>query len=135
MKIAISTSGSNLSSPVDARFGRCPSFIVLDTNTMEFEVVPNRSVGSAHGAGIQTAQLIASRGVEVVLTGNIGPNAFAALSTSSIKVVSGVSGTVEEVVERFKRGELEPIKGPTVGGHFGTGGRAGGMRRGRGPRA
>ncbi|MGD2201678.1 MAG: NifB/NifX family molybdenum-iron cluster-binding protein, partial [Candidatus Bathyarchaeota archaeon] len=118
MKVAVSTSGNDLSSPVDARFGRCSSFIVLDTETMEFEVVPNRGVGSAHGAGIQAAQLIASKGVKAVLTGNIGPNAFAALSTSSIQVVSGVSGTVGDAVERFNRGDLKPTGGPTVGGHF-----------------
>lgn len=131
MKVVVSTSGTDLSSQVEPRFGRCRYYIVVDTETMAFEVVPNAAVGSAHGAGIQAAQLVASKGVKAVLTGNVGPNAYSALSASSIKVVSGVTGTVRDAVERFKRGELQATRGPTVGSHFGTGGRGGGRGRGR----
>ena len=99
---------------------------------MAFEAVPNTGVSSAHGAGVQAAQLIASKGVRVVLTGNVGPNAYNALRSSSIEVITGVSGTVEEAVGRFKRGDLKATKEPTVGGHFGTGGRGGGGGRRRG---
>lgn len=131
MKVVVSTSGTVLSSQVEPRFGRCRYYIVVDTETMAFEVVPNAAVGSAHGAGIQAAQLVASKGVKAVLTGNVGPNAYSALSASSIKVVSGVTGTVRDAVERFKRGELQATRGPTVGSHFGTGDRGGGRGRGR----
>lgn len=131
MKIAVSTSGTNLSSQVDPRFGRCPYFFIVDTETMAFEAVPNSAVGSAHGAGIGAAHLVASKGVRVVLTGNMGPNAYSALSASSVQVVTGVSGTVEDAVERFKLGELRATRGPSVGGHFGTGGRGAGRGRGR----
>lgn len=131
MKIAVSASGRDLTSPVEPRFGRCPHYIIVDTETMAYEVVPNTAVSSAHGAGIQAAQLVASRGVGVVLTGNVGPNAYGALSASSIRVIPGVTGTVGDAVERFKRGELQSMGGPTVEGHFGTGGRGGGRGRGR----
>jgi len=131
MKVAVSTSGTDLASQVEPRFGRCPHYIIVDTETMAFEIVPNTAVGSAHGAGIQAAQLVASKGVGVVLTGNVGPNAYGALSASSIQVISGVSGTVGDAVERYKRGELSATRSPTVGGHFGTGGRGGGRGRGR----
>ncbi len=130
MKVAVSASGMDLTSPVEPRFGRCPRYIIVDTETMAFEVVPNSAIGSAHGAGIQAAQLVASKGVGIVLTGNIGPNAYSALSASSIQVIPGVTGTVGDAVERFKRGELSATGGPTVGGHFGTGGRGGGRGRG-----
>jgi predicted Fe-Mo cluster-binding NifX family protein len=130
MKVAVSASGTDLSSQVDPRFGRCPYYIIVDTDTMAFEVVSNTANSSAHGAGIQAAQLVASKGVKAALTGNVGPNAYGALSASSIRVVSGVTGTVREAVERFKNGELQATGGPTVGGHFGTGGRGGGRGRG-----
>jgi predicted Fe-Mo cluster-binding NifX family protein len=129
MKIAVSTSGTDLSSPVDPRFGRCAYYIVIDTDTMAFEAVPNSAVGSAHGAGIQAAQRVASMGVSAVLTGNVGPNAYGALSASSVQVISGVNGTVGDAVERFKRGELRVTRSPTVGGHFGTGRRGAGRGR------
>ena len=131
MKVAVTTIGEDLSGPVEPHFGRCPRFIVVDTETMDFEVVQNTAVSSAHGAGIAAAQLVASRGVKAVLTGNVGPNAYSALSSAGIKIVTGVSGTVGDAVKRFSSGELQSISGPTVGGHFGTGGRGGRGRRQR----
>ncbi len=134
MKVAVSTSGTDLLSQVDPRFGRCPLYMIVDTDTMAFEVVSNTANSSAHGAGIQAAQLVATKGVKAVLTGNVGPNAYGALLASSIKVISGVTGSVMDAIERFKKGELEETGGPTVGGHFGTGGRGsgrGGDRRRR----
>lgn len=128
-KVAVSSSGTDLSSNIDPRFGRCNYFLIVDTETMEFEVVSNTAVGAAHGAGIQAAQLVSSKGAVAVLTGNVGPNAYGALRASSIEVIPGVSGTVEEAVGRFKRGELKATERPTVGGHFGSGGRGGGRRR------
>lgn len=131
MKVAVSTSGTDLLSQVDPRFGRCPLYMIVDTDTMAFEVVSNTANSSAHGAGIQAAQLVATKGVKAVLTGNVGPNAYGALLASSIKVISGVTGSVMDAIERFKKGELEETGGPTVGGHFGTGGRGSGRVGGR----
>jgi len=130
MKVAVSSSGRNLKSAVDPRFGRCPYFVIIDTETMSFEAVANAGVGAAHGAGIQAAQLVASRGVGVVLTGNMGPNAFSALAAAGVKVMTGAAGTVRDAVESFKRGELSASSRPTVGGHFGLGGRGAGRGRG-----
>ena len=130
MRVAVSSTGRDLESAVDPRCGRCPYFVVVDTETMAFEAFPNTSIGAAHGAGIQAAQLVASRGVKAVLTGNVGPNAFSALYAAGVQVATGAAGTVRDAVERFKRGELSASGGPTVGGHSGLGGR--GMSRGRG---
>jgi len=88
---------------------------------MEFEAVPNIASGSMSGAGIQAAQTVASKGVKVLITGNVGPNAFQALSAAGIKVVTGAFGTVREIVEKYKRGELKETGSPTVRGHFGMG--------------
>jgi predicted Fe-Mo cluster-binding NifX family protein len=131
MKVAVTTSGNDLSGPVTPHFGRCPQYLVVDTETMEFEVLQNTAVGSAHGAGIAAAQLVASKGVKAVLTGNVGPNAYSALSASGIMIVTGVSGTVGDAVKRFNSGGYQSTSGPSVGGHFGTGGRgrSGGRRQ------
>jgi predicted Fe-Mo cluster-binding NifX family protein len=80
------------------------------------------------------AQLIASKGVKVVLTGQVGPNAYNALTASKVKIITGVSGTVLDAVEKFKRGELKQTERPTVSGHFGLGGRGMGRGMGRGRR-
>ncbi|MBS7631399.1 NifB/NifX family molybdenum-iron cluster-binding protein [Candidatus Bathyarchaeota archaeon] len=129
MKIAISSSGKDLESFIDPRFGRCSYFIIVDTDTLSYELLPNSTVEALHGAGIQAAQLIVSKGVNAVLTGNIGPNALNAFSAAGIDVYTGASGIIKDVLERFKRGELSSSVKPTVGGHFVQGGR--GMGRGR----
>jgi predicted Fe-Mo cluster-binding NifX family protein len=113
---------------MDPRFGRCPYFIIVDSETMQYEAVPNMASSAMGGAGIQAAQIVASKSVKVVITGNVGPNAFQALSAAGIKIITGVYGTVREVVEKYKRGDLRETSVPTVGWHFGM--RAGG-RRGR----
>lgn len=129
MKICVSASADSLDAPVDPRLGRCPYFLIVDLETMQFEVVPNPASGSMRGAGIQAARVIAAKGAKVVITGNVGPNALQALSTAGIKVVTGVYGTVREAVEKYKRGELEGTSTPTARGHFGAGT---GIGRGRG---
>lgn len=118
-----------LEAQIDPRFGRCSYFVIVDSETMEFEAVPNIASGSMSGAGVQASQMIASKGTKVLITGNVGPNAFQALSAAGIRVVTGASGKVREVIEKFKSGELKETNSPTVRGHFGMG-----MGGGRGRR-
>jgi predicted Fe-Mo cluster-binding NifX family protein len=129
MKICVSAASNSLDSPIDPRFGRCPYFVIVDSENMQFEVIQNIASGATGGAGIQAAQTIASKGAEALITGNVGPNAFQALSAAGIKIVTGAFGTVREIVEKYKKGELRETGAPTVGGHFGMGR---GRGRGRG---
>lgn len=130
MKIAVSSTGENLTANVDPRFGRCVNFIVIDTENEETRCISNGSAGAMGGAGIMAAQLVAREGIKVVLTGNVGPNAFGTLQAAGISVVTGVAGTVAEAVEKYRTGELEPSREPTVGGHHGTGGNRSGRGQG-----
>jgi predicted Fe-Mo cluster-binding NifX family protein len=132
MKIAISSTGPDLDSPVDQRFGRCPCFIVVDPASEEFEVLDNQAAMMSGGAGIQAAQMVANSGVAAVLTGNLGPNAADTLAAAGVKTYLGISGTVREVLQQYKAGQLQEASGPTVQSHFGTGGMGGGAGRGMG---
>jgi len=125
MIVAISASEPTLDADVDPRFGRCRYFIIIDPENMEFEAVENSGAMAGSGAGIATAQMIAGRGTEVVLTGNCGPKAFQVLSATGIKVITGVSGKVRDVVQSYKDGGLQPASQPNVPGHFGMGGERG----------
>ena len=111
MKIGISSTGENLDANVDQRFGRCKYFIIVDTESMEFEVLSNGSAMAFGGAGIQAAQTIARTGAKVVVTGGVGPNAFRTLSAAGMKVFTGASGTIKESVEKYKKGELKKFEG------------------------
>jgi predicted Fe-Mo cluster-binding NifX family protein len=127
MKVCVSATSNNLDAPLDPRFGRCLYLIVVDPETMQFEAIPNLAASSTGGAGIQAAQTIVGKGVKVVITGNVGPNAFGALSAAGIEIMTGASGTVKEVIENFKKGQLEKTDAPTVNGHIGMGGGQGGI--------
>jgi len=119
MKIVISSTGNNIDSNVDPRFGRCINFLIVDTDTMQVEALENSSVHSSHGAGIGAAQKVASLNVETVITGHVGPNAYSALSRTGIKIYTGAVGTVKEAIAQYKEGKLREAINPTVGGHYG----------------
>ena len=108
MKVAISAAGINLESTIDERFGRCRHFIILETDDMSFEVIENTNADLSTSAGIQSASLVASKGVKAVITGNCGPKAMQVFAATTIKVIIGQHGVIKDVVEKFKRGELNP---------------------------
>jgi len=119
MKLAITSTGQDLESNVDERFGRCSYFIIYDTETDKFDAVSNESAMASGGAGIQAAQLVKDKGVEVVLTGNVGPNAMSGLNTAKIKVATGVTGTIKQAIEKYQNGEYKLISEANVESHFG----------------
>jgi len=119
MKIAISSSGEKMDAQVDPRFGRCQYFIIYDTDAGNFEALSNEFQGASGGAGTQAAQMVVSKGVKAVLTGNCGPNAFAVLQDAGVQVVTGAAGTVEDAVKNFEQGSLQSSTGPNVADHAG----------------
>lgn len=130
MKIAVSSSGMDLSAQIDPRFGRCAFFVIVETDDMSFEAFNNESIALGGGAGIQAAQFVASKGAKAVITGNCGPNAVQTLGASNVEIFVGHSGTVREAMEKYKRGDMTSTKVPNVANHYGMGG--GGMGRGMG---
>ena len=133
VKIAICSEGPGLESAVDPRFGRCLYFVLANSDGEKLEDVPNPSTGASGGAGVQTAQFIADKGVDVVLAGNVGPKALAALDASNIKIYTGISGTVADALAQYQQDKLTLIADSTVPQHFGLrgGGGGGGGRGGR----
>lgn len=114
MKVAVSSTGEDLLSQIDPRFGRCAFFVIVETDDLSFEVFNNENIALSGGAGIQSASFVSSNGIVAVLTGNCGPNAMKALSAGGIEVFTGQTGTVEDAVLRYKTGSLEPSTKATV---------------------
>jgi len=106
-KICITSQGNSLDSEVDPRFGRCQYFIIVDPETMEFEAIENPNINAVGGAGVQSAQMLANKGVKVVLTGDVGPNAYQVLQSAGIKIITEVSGLVKDVIEKYKSGDIK----------------------------
>ena len=120
MKLCVTSQGSDLEAAVDPRFGRSPYFLIVDTDTGAFEAIPNPNVAGMGGVGIQAGQLMADQGVQALLTGHVGPNAFRTLAAAGIDVITGVSGAVGEAVARYKKGQLSAAGGPNVDPKFGA---------------
>ncbi len=120
MKIAVTSTGPTLDDNVESRFGRCTYFLIIDTDTMQYEAIENPNTALGGGAGIQSAQLMSEKGVTTVLTGNCGPNAFNVFGQAGIQVIVGVSGPVGNAVEQFKTGNFSSTSGPNVASHFGV---------------
>ncbi len=119
MKIAVTSKGTDLDSQVDPRFGRAAFILVVDTKTLEFEVLDNKdNVNALKGAGIQTASMVSEKGAEVLLTGFCGPNAFKTLAAAGIKVANDVSGTIRDAVRAFNDGSLVLSDKANVEGHW-----------------
>ena len=121
MKICISSSGTDLGSNVDPRFGRCPYFLIYDTDNDKFEFFENESRNAMGGAGIQAAQFVVNKGVSTIISGAIGPNSFRVFNAANINIYSGVAGTVRKAIDKLKNGKLVLTPVPDVQSHYGMG--------------
>ncbi|MCG7850823.1 MAG: DUF5320 family protein [ANME-2 cluster archaeon] len=132
MKICVTSTGPTMDASVDPRFGRCEYFVFVDSETMEYEAMPNPGIGASSGAGIQAAQTVADKGVGVVITGNVGPNAIQTFGATNISIVTGASGTVNDAIEQYKSGRLQAAPGAPAPGMPAAGMPGAGMGRGMG---
>ncbi len=134
MKIAISATGKDINSQIDPRLGRCAYFMIVQTDDMSVEVFENEYKSLGGGAGIQSATFLNSKDVKTVLTGNCGPNAMNVFSECKIKVVTGQAGSIKDIVEKFKKGELTPLVNTAISEKDGvTGETVQGGNRSQGP--
>ncbi|KKY00564.1 MULTISPECIES: NifB/NifX family molybdenum-iron cluster-binding protein [Paraclostridium] len=109
MKIAISANGKNLSDLLDKRFGRCEFFQVYDTETKEIKIIQNKGNQASGGAGIAAANQIVDENIEIIITGNLGPNAFDIIEENSIKAYTCECLPIEDILKKYDKKELKEI--------------------------
>jgi predicted Fe-Mo cluster-binding NifX family protein len=114
MKIAISSTGKDLESEVDARFGRCNYFLIVETDKenkkiKNVKVIENTAQAQSGGAGITSAQIVANEKPDAIITINAGPRAFQVLNQLNIKIYQG-EGIIKEVLQKFLDGKLNKIE-------------------------
>ncbi len=124
MKIAVSSCGIFLDSPIDPRFGRCDYFVIVNTIDMSFEVFDNDSGDLTQGAGVQSAQFVVSKGAQVVITGHIGPNAIRALSAAGVEVVLCQTESIKDAIEKYQKSLLKSVNGASVRDRYGMVGKS-----------
>jgi predicted Fe-Mo cluster-binding NifX family protein len=96
----------------------------------DLDLQANYTLSQSGGAGIQAAQFVVNQGAEVVLSGNLGPNAFDVLQAAGVPGYLVSEGTVRQAVEAYRAGQLQPMGGPNVSAHAGMRGAGRGMGRG-----
>ena len=121
MKIVVSVNGRDLDAPMSPIFGRCAAYILVDTETLDYEVLDNPAISAGGGAGVQAAQFVIGRGAEAVITGNVGPNAFGVFQAGGATVYLAKEGTVRAAVEAYNEGHLSLAQGASVASHSGMG--------------
>jgi len=108
MKIAVGSLGANLDAWVGARFGYCPQFVIVDTETMDSVMVPMPPTESEEEASLKAIRIVVKNGAEVVIVEEAKPSCRAVMAQLGVEVIEGVQGlTVRQVVERYKSRELE----------------------------
>jgi predicted Fe-Mo cluster-binding NifX family protein len=133
MRVVITANDPELDAQASPVFGRCPAYVFVDTETMQFEGVENPAIAAPGGAGIQAAQFIVERGGQAIVTGHVGPNAYSVFQASGVPVYLFGGGTVREAVEAYVAGRLESLGGANVPMYSGMESDMGsGMGRGRG---
>lgn len=119
MKIAFTTAGSDLSAPLDVRFGRAPKFLVYDLERESFELFDNdKNLNAAQGAGIQSAETVARLGAGALVSGHCGPKAFRVLRAAGIQIFTVDSQTVREALEAYRAGTLQESAAADVESHW-----------------
>jgi predicted Fe-Mo cluster-binding NifX family protein len=119
MRIIVSSQGVDVTSRVDPRFGRAAYFLVFDTSDESLEVVNNdQNVNATHGAGIQAAEKVAGKNVDIVVSGDFGPKAFQALQAAGVKTAIWADGTVSQAIELARNNQLEICDKASTGGHW-----------------
>ncbi len=119
MKIAVSSTDKDLNAEVDPRFGRCKYFLIVDSESMDFKTISNESSMAFGGAGVKAAETVVNSGANILITGNIGPNAHRTLDAGRVKIFTGARGSIKDAIESYKKGDLNKTENPNVGSHHG----------------
>lgn len=101
MKVAITSTGNTLESKLDQRFGRCSYFVIYDLDTKGIEFIPNPNRDAANGAGPASVQIVASRDVKKIISGEFGMKIKSLLDSLKIQMVvlKEPDKTIKEIIE------------------------------------
>lgn len=131
MKVAISSLGQTLDDQIDFRFGRCTQYLIVDTSDMSFSVLMNSAQNEGHGAGISASQAVINAGINAVITGQVGPNAYRTLVAANISIFTA-SGSIRNALVDLVENKLVAQMGPSNSGHMSGLGQGQGISRGQG---
>jgi len=100
MKVALTSTGNSLESKLDQRFGRCSYFVIYDSETKGIEFIPNPNKDAQEGAGPASVQVVASRNVQKIISGEFGIKIKSLLDSLKIQmiVIKEPEKKIEEII-------------------------------------
>ena len=116
MIIAIATDGEYVSS----HFGRCQTYTMVDIE--DGNIVKNEGVANPGHAPGAIPEFLNKKGARKVICGGIGARATELFGQYDIEILAGIEGTVENVIEKLKKGKLtgkESLCKPGAGRGYG----------------
>jgi len=131
LKVAVSSLGQTLDDQIDFRFGRCTQYLIVDTTDMSFNVLINSAQNEGHGAGIRASQAVINAGINAVITGQVGPNAYRTFAAANISIFTA-AGSIRSALVNFVENRLIAQTGPSNSGHMAGLGQGQGMGQGTG---
>ena len=117
MKLALTVNNQAENPILDRRFGRCPYFLIVDTETQKRTFLSNPGLVSERGAGTQAAQYLVNENVEVIICGDFGPNAYSVLDAAGIQMYTASEGKVDSIIADFHTGKLRRALSHSGHGH------------------
>jgi predicted Fe-Mo cluster-binding NifX family protein len=103
MRTVITSTGNDIKSLFDKRFGRAAWFCVYDDATDETTFHENKFADSNHGAGTRVSEEVVEWGVQKAISGDFGPKAKDLLEKFKIQmVVIAEEETVESIINKLK---------------------------------
>jgi predicted Fe-Mo cluster-binding NifX family protein len=110
LKVAVSAEGPDLDAKAGERLGLASYLLLVDLESKNFEALRSPR-DSGNGGGLQVVALLITQKCNAVLTGWCSPTAERYLSTHGIRVVTGMSGTVKEILAEFEREHMKGNRG------------------------
>lgn len=112
MKILLpATSNQEHQAEISNRFGRAQYLSIYENG--DYETVENNATRAMGGAGVQTAQYVVNKNVDILIARNIGPKAWQVLSASNIKVYEGINSSLDKNIEAYKKNKLRRLNNAT----------------------
>ena len=101
-RICFTAQGGSIEDEIDPRFGRAAFYLIYDPKTKSIESLENPNINLMQGVGPRSVQFLSEKNVDVLFTGQIGPNAQRVLQASKIKVISGASGKIKDLLDKYR---------------------------------
>lgn len=120
MRICFTADQSNgLDSVLSYHFGHCPYFVIVDVDEMgtvkNVESIPNPLMGE-HAPG-ELPAFMKSKGVNIIITGGMGPKARQYFASYGIQTIVGAYGRVRDVLEEYLQKKINYIPSTTEETH------------------